>query len=266
MFALARPQDGFDSRIRHAEGIDILLSLDTSASMNIEDLGDRARIDIAKETMEKFIEGRGQDRIGIVTFSGEALTVVPPTLDYGLVLTQLRAIQSGVLRDGTAIGDGLALSVQRLRKSSARSRVIVLLTDGESNIGQVDPLTAGELAAGYQMRVYTIAIGKEGRVKVPIKRRGVLGEMLTSYQWMDNALNTELLEKIADRTGAKFFRVTEGEALKKVFAEIDRLERTPNPSTEKIRWEESFRRWALLALALMVLERMLKWWVWRAWI
>lgn len=253
IFALARPQNSFRQTQRNVSGVDILMVMDVSASMTIEDLSEKPRIGIAKETMEEFVRGRQNDRIGFVVFSGEALTMVPPTLDYGLLLKSLREVQVGNLKDGTAIGDGLALGVNRLRYSMAKSRVIILLTDGDSNVGKVDPATAGELAAGYGIRVYTIAIGREGRVLMPIRQQGPFGNTITHYQPFDNALNPDLLKKIAQSTNGKFYRVTEASALDSVFSEIDRLESSEVKSNEKIRYEDRFQgplRWGVLLLFL----------------
>lgn len=260
--ALARPQTSFRQTERTVSGIDILMVLDLSASMNIEDLSDRSRFEIAKETMENFIKGRQNDRIGFVAFSGEPVTLAPPTLDYGLVLKSLREARIGVLRDGTAIGDGLSLAVSRLRNSKAKSRVIVLLTDGDNNVGRVDPGTAGELALGYGIRVYTIAIGREGRVKMPIRQKGIFGDTVTTYQWFDNALNPELLQQIAKNTGGRFYRVTDEGALTSVFTEIDRLERTEVKSTERVRYDEEFEKPLKLGLLLLLMELILArgWW------
>lgn len=262
VFALARPQTSFTQLERSVSGIDIMMLLDVSASMAIEDLGDRSRLDIAKETMEHFIKGRNNDRIGFVMFSGEPLTLAPPTLDYGLVLKQLRDVQLNVLKDGTAIGDGLALAVGHLRASKAKSRVVVLMTDGENNVGQVDPLTAGELAAGYGIRVYTIAIGREGRVKLPIRQKGLFGKTITTYQWFDNQLNTDLLQKISALTHGKSYRVTEESALGDVFNEIDQLEKTQVKSTEHVRYEEIYQKPLKGGIAMLVVEQLLArgWW------
>ena len=260
--ALARPQNSFTQTERTVSGVDILVTLDVSASMEIEDLGDRSRMEIAKETIEAFVKGRTNDRIGFVMFSGEAVTLAPPTLDAGLVFKQIREAGTGRLKDGTAIGDGLALAVSHLRESKAKSRVIVLLTDGENNVGQIDPLTAGELAKGYGIRVYTIAIGREGRVKLPIKAQGPFGKTITTYQWFDNQLNTELLQEISRLTGGKAYRVTEETALHSVFAEIDRLEKTEIKSRDHVRYTEIFGkplRWgAILVTAEQILAR--TWW------
>ena len=263
ILALARPQTSFKQIDRTVAGIDIMMLLDVSASMNIEDLAERARIEVAKSTMEGFIQGRQNDRIGFVMFSGEPLTLAPPTLDYGLVLRALHQASIGVLRDGTAIGDGLSLAISHLRSSRAKSRVIILLTDGDNNVGQVDPATAGELAAGYGIRVYTIAIGREGRVKMPIRQRGPMGNTVTAYQWFDNALNPELLQQIAKNTQGKFYRVTDATALGSVFKEIDQLEKNEVKSHEKVRYDEWFQ-WPLkLGLLLLVIEQILQRVGWR---
>lgn len=262
VLSLARPQTSFTQLERSVSGIDIMMVLDVSASMAIEDLNDRPRIDVAKETMDHFVQGRSNDRIGFVMFSGEPLTLAPPTLDYGLVLKQLRDVELNVLKDGTAIGDGLALSVNHLRNSKARSRVVILLTDGENNVGQVDPMTAGELAAGYGIRVYTIAIGREGRVKLPIRQKGLFGKTITTYQWMDNQLNTELLQKISDLTKAKFFRVSDETTLNQVFGEIDQMEKTQIKSTEHVRYDEIFQKPLKLGIVVLLIEQVLArgWW------
>lgn len=254
--ALARPQNSFKMVQRTVQGIDIVMVLDFSQSMNIEDLGERSRMDVAKEMMERFIQGRQNDRIGFVAFSGEPLTLAPPTLDYGLVLKALRDAQIGILRDGTAIGDGLSVGINHLRKSTAKGRVIVLLTDGENNVGKVDPKTAGELAAGYGIKVYTIAVGREGRVRVPIRTKGIMGNTITNYQYFDNQLDPELLKLIASATQGKFYRASDESALQAVFQDIDRLEKTDVQSKEKMRFEEAFMTPLLAAVFLLVLSEL----------
>ena len=261
--ALARPQSSSRETERTMSGIDIMLLLDVSASMNIEDLADESRLSIAKRTMENFIKGRQNDRIGFAMFSGEGLTLAPPTLDYGLVLSEIRKVELGTLRDGTAIGDGLATAVNRLRSSTARSRIVILLTDGDSNIGQIDPLTAGDLAVGYGVKVYTIAIGKEGRVRLPIRRKSFTGDIVTSYQWFDNALNPQLLQEISQKTNAKFYRVQDLETLQGVFKEIDQLERTELKITEKIHYDERFAMFLFFGILCLVIEAVLRRAVWR---
>ena len=262
IMALARPQTSFRQIERTVSGIDIVMVLDVSPSMNIEDLAERSRLEVAKDTMEKFIKGRQNDRIGFVMFSGEPLSMAPPTLDYGLVLSALRQANIGILKEGTGIGDGLTVALGHLRNSKARSRVIVLLTDGDNNVGQVDPATAGELAAGYGIRVYTIAIGREGRVRMPIRHTGVFGNTITTYQWFENALNPELLKKISQLTGAKFYRVTDESTLDQVFGEIDQLERSDFRSAEKVHYDEAFQKPLLLGIVLLVIGQLLErgWW------
>ncbi len=263
IIALARPQSSFTQVERSANGIDIMLVMDVSLSMNIEDLSDRSRFDIAKEVMENFIKGRTTDRIGFVSFSGEAVTHAPPTLDYGLVMRSIRDVEMGVLKDGTAIGDGLAVAINRLRNSTAKSRVIVLLTDGDNNVGQVDPQTSGELAQGFGIKVYTIAIGREGRVRLPIRRKDAFGRMMpTQYTWFDNALNPKLLEEIAGATGGKFYRVTDEKALEGVFSEIDRLERTEVKTSQKTRYNDRFQTPLQFGVLLLLIAQLLAqgWW------
>jgi Ca-activated chloride channel homolog len=262
VISLARPQAAYRQTQRTVSGVEIIMVMDVSASMNIEDLADRARLDLAKDTMESFIRGRQNDRIGFVIFSGEPLTLAPPTLDYGLVLKALRDVETGVLKDGTAIGDGLSLAVSHLRNSKSKSRVIILLTDGDNNVGQVDPATAGELASGYGIKVYTIAIGREGRVKMPIRHKSLFGNTVTTYQYFDNALNPELLEQIAKSTGGKFYRVTEERALDSVFKEIDQLEKVDIKTSEKIKYNEGFEKPLKLGLVALLVEQVLArgWW------
>lgn len=188
--------------------------------------------------------------------------MVPPTLDYGLLLAALRKSETGTLKDGTAIGDGLAVAVNRVKNSKAKSRVIILLTDGENNVGQVDPLTAGDLASGYGIKVYTIAIGREGRVRMPIRRKGMLGETVTTYQWFDNQLNPELLKQISAATDGKFYRVEDKAGLEEVFSDIDRLEKSEIKTNEKVHYNEIFAKPLLASLLILALERILArlWW------
>ncbi len=263
ILALARPQTSYRQMERNTNGIDIMMILDFSASMNIVDLGERSRIEVAKDTMESFIKGRQNDRIGFVMFSGEPLTLSPPTLDYGLLLKALRQASIGVLKDGTAIGDGLALAIGHLKSSKAKSKVIILLTDGDNNLGQIDPATAGELAQGFGIRVYTIAVGREGRVNIPIKRRSLLGGEVVTYQQVENALNPELLKLIAKETQGKFYRVTDESTLEKVFREINQLEKSVVKAKEKVRYDENFQFPLRVGLVLLVLVQLLERLAWR---
>lgn len=262
IIGLARPQNSHRQTQRTVSGVDIMMVMDVSHSMNIEDLSERSRFEMAKDVMRSFVQGRQNDRIGFVAFSGEPITLAPPTLDYGLVLKSISDIEIGMLKDGTAIGDGLSIAVNRLRNSTAKSKVVILLTDGDNNVGQVDPATAGELAAGYGIRVYTIAMGREGRVKMPIRQKTPLGKVITTYQWFESALNPELLQHIAKITSGKFYRVTEATALESVYKEIDLLERSEVTTTEKVRYDERFMPFAKVALLMLALAWILKniWW------
>jgi Ca-activated chloride channel homolog len=263
IFSLARPQFSFRQTEKTMSGIDIVLVMDVSASMNAEDMGARSRIDIAQDMMERFIQGRQNDRLGFVMFSGEPLTLAPLTLDYGLLLRAVHQARIGILKDGTAIGDGLSLAVSNLRNSKAKSKVIVLLTDGDNNVGQVDPATAGALAAGYGIRVYTIAIGREGRVKIPIHHRDAFGNVMTTYQFQDNALNPELLKLIARDTHGKFYRVEDESTLAGVFKEIDQMEKNEMKAKEKIRYEEAYQKPLKLGVLTMLIGQVLEWGWWR---
>ncbi len=265
--ALARPQSPSKIQERKLSGVDIVVLLDVSLSMLIQDMGRGTRMDIAKETIEQFLVGRTSDRVGLVVFSGEPLTLAPPTLDYGLVLQQLRLVQPGKggMRDGTAIGDGLSLAVQRLHNSTAKSKVIVLLTDGDSNVGKVPPLNGGELAQGFGIKVYTIAAGTEGTVEQPLPQTNALGQTFYVKVRKENTLNTQLLEQISEMTKGKFYRVQDEKTLRRVFDEIDRLERSAVTQRERTLYEELFEPLALVALALLVLERLLALVIWRQW-
>jgi Ca-activated chloride channel family protein len=263
---LARPQSILRTQERSANGIDIVMVLDVSLSMLIQDMGEKNRMEIAKNTFRQFIEGRQSDRIGFVIFSGEPLTLAPPTLDYGLLISQLQTVEPGGngLKDGTAIGDGLALAVNRLKRSTAKSRVIILLTDGDSNVGRIDPLTAGELALGYGIKVYSVAIGTEGRVRQPFPQQTPLGTTYT-YVWVENKLNPSLLNEISNRTEGKFWRVQDQKALQEVFKSIDRLEKNVVTSKEKVHYQENFAPYVLLAVFSLILDQLLALVVWRRW-
>lgn len=246
IIALARPRHSYQKVRRNVEGIDIMMVLDLSASMRVEDFRDRNRLDTAKPIIRDFIKARLNDKIGFQVFSGEAVTLVPPTLDHGLVLQALDGAQLGDLKDGTAIGDALATAVARLKDSRAKSRVIVLLTDGDSNVGVVDPLTAGELAHGYGIKVYSIAIGRDGQVAIPMVTKDFFGRTVKTYQQFDSSINPELLKQISARTSGKFYRVQDDvKVLRDVFADINQLERTKIETVETTKYDERYQ-WPLL--------------------
>lgn len=266
IIALARPQKISKTQERNTNGIDIVMVLDVSLSMLIQDMGNRSRMDIAKDTFKNFIYARKSDRIGFVIFSGEPITLAPPTLDYGLLLQQLNQVQAGGggLRDGTAIGDGLALAIHRLKKSLAKSRIIILLTDGDNNVGRIDPITAGELAEGYGIKVYSIAIGTEGRVLQPLPQQTAMGVVYTKV-WVENRLNTKLLEEISSKTKGKFFRATDENALKSIFEEINQLEKSKIITRDLVRYDELYLGWLELGLAVLAINEALALIYWRRW-
>lgn len=264
VIALARPQTSYSKVRRSVEGIDIMLVLDLSASMRIEDFRDQNRLETAKPIIKAFIDGRPNDRVGFQVFSGEAVTMVPPTLDHAIVEQALRGAEIGDLKDGTAIGDALATAVGRMKESMAKSRVIILLTDGDSNVGAVDPLTAGELAKGFGIKVYAIAIGREGRVAMPFVQKDVFGRQVKTYQYFDSSINPELLMKIASLTGGKFYRVEDDvKVFRGVFRDIDQLERYKIETTEQVKHEEKFMRYLWAGIALFLLGFFVQHLAWR---
>lgn len=259
IFALARPQTS-DSKIkRNVEGIDIVFTLDISDSMLIEDMPPAEnRLESAKSIAKDFIEKRVSDRIGLVLFCGEAFTQVPPTLDYKILLTNLAQVKTGegLLKMGTAIGVALANAVARLKDSTAKSRVIILLTDGENNSGTIDPETALEVAKGYGLRVYTIGVGVDGMSQLPIYYQDAFGNKRKRYQPMHSSVNDDLLGKIASETGGKYYRATNTQALKNVFDDISKLERTKievNKFTKFTELFQNYLRWAVLIYIIAVL-------------
>ncbi len=252
--ALARPQTSFQKIRKNVEGIDIMLVLDISASMRIEDFRDSNRIETAKEIIKEFIQGRSSDKIGLEIFSGEPVTLVPPTLDYPVLIQALSSVEIGDLKDGTAIGDALAAAVGRLKESTAKSRVMILVTDGDSNIGQVDPLTGGELAKGFGIKVYTIAIGRNGRVAMPFVTKDVFGRKVKSYQYFDSSINPDLLKQISSMTNAKHYRVEDDvKQFRDVFHEIDQLERTKIETTEQTKYDEHFMKYIQMGLIILLI-------------
>jgi Ca-activated chloride channel family protein len=255
LVALARPQTSTSHQRRISEGIDVMIALDVSKSMTIEDVGenDKNRLDLAKETVKKFIAGRKDDRIGFMQFAGEGITLCPPTLDYDYLLTAVDMADVEALKDGTAIGDAIATSVNRLKDSTAKSRVIILMTDGDNNMGAIAPLTAGEIAVGYGIKVYAIAMGKEGIVNYPdtVTFFGVTKKVLRQTE---STINPTLLMKIAEETGGKFFRADDKDSMRRVFEEINKLERNQIETKDRVLWEEHFQGFLLVALILLIID------------
>ena len=221
--ALARPRTGARTENVTTEGINIVVAFDISSSMLAEDFQPLNRLEVAKARVKQFVSGREGDRIGVVAFAGEALTQVPLTVDYPVVLAAVENLQAGQLEDGTAIGTAIAVAANRLRDAPGRSRVMVLLTDGENNRGSLDPRTAARAAAEFGIRVYTIGVGSEGLAPVPVGR-GLFG---LRYENRPVRIDEPLLRDVARITGGRYFRARDAEALRSIYQQIDQLERAP---------------------------------------
>jgi Ca-activated chloride channel family protein len=257
IIALARPQTRNDEQMVTGEGIDIMLCLDISGSMLAQDFTPN-RMEAAKNVAGEFIDGRPTDRIGLVIFSGESFTMCPLTTDRSVLKTQLNNVQSGLLEDGTAIGSGLATGVDRLRSSTAKSKVIILLTDGENNKGMIDPNTAKEIAKSVGVRVYTVGMGTEGYAPVPVQTpNGVV------MQREKVNIDEKLLTQIALETGGKYYRAKDNESLKNIYNEIDQLEKSRFEVSAIRRYSEQFFPFAMAAAILLMLELLLRWTVFR---
>lgn len=250
--ALARPQSSSSGQNITTEGIDIIISLDISASMLAEDLKPN-RIKAAKKVAEKFIDARPSDRIGLVVFSGESFTQCPLTTDHAVVKNLFGGIESGMLADGTAIGEGLATAVNRIRNSKAKSKVIILLTDGVNNVGSIAPQTAGEIAKTFGIRVYTIGVGTRGLAPYPFRTQFGI-----QYQNVEVQIDEPVLKQIAAETGGKYFRATSTDQLSEIYQDIDKLEKTKIDVTEFRNKTEEFYPLVLIALILLGLDVLLR--------
>lgn len=251
--ALARPQTANTRIKKNIDGIDIVICLDVSDSMLIEDMKPLNRLEAAKETIKHFIEGRNSDRIGLVIFAGESFTLVPPTLDYQLILQRVEEITtaSGAkIKDGTALGVAMANAAGRLKDSQAKSRVMIFMTDGENNSGTIDPETGLGIAKGYGIKVYSIGIGKDGPTRIPVYARDVFGQKIKTYQPFESTVNEDLLNRMASETGGKFYRATNENALKKIFNDIDSLEKTKIDVNKYTNYTEQFPPYLIAALLL----------------
>jgi len=249
--AVAGPRSGGSSTETKSEGISIVLAVDVSSSMLAEDFVPSNRLDVAKEQSVEFVNGREFDRIGLVAFAGEALTRVPVTVDYEVLEAAIRGLRVGDLEDGTAIGTAIATASNRLRRAPGESKVVVLLTDGENTRGVLDPRTAAEAAASFDIRIYTIGVGTEGEARMPIGR-GVQGQL--RYQTLPVRLDEPLLRDIASSTGGRYFRATDHEALNRIFRQIDQLETTPVVTTRYTQFEEAYQLPLLIGLGALALE------------
>jgi Ca-activated chloride channel family protein len=254
--ALARPRTGRGLEDVSREGIDIVVALDISSSMLAEDFQPQNRLMVAKERLKQFIIGRPSDRIGIVAFAGEALTQVPLAVDQPVLLAAADNLQAGMLEDGTAIGTAIATAANRLRGSTARSKVMILLTDGENNRGAIDPRTAALAAASIGVRIYTIGVGTDGLAPVPVGR-GLFG---LRYENRPVRIDEALLQDVARTTGGRYFRARDGAALERIYEQIDQLERSPVRVRRYTRHEEHWRIPLGLALAAFALELALLAW------
>ncbi len=250
--ALARPQTGVSSENVLTEGIDIVLVVDISGSMLAEDLRPN-RLEAAKTVASDFVAGRSADRIGLVAFAGQAFTQAPLTFDYGVVRRLLAELEVGMIEDGTAVGMGLATAVKRLEASEAESKVVILLTDGRSNRGEIGPVTAARMAEALGVRVYTIGAGSQGTARVPVQ--DPLGG--TRYANMRVDIDEPTLREVAELTGGRYFRATDTESLAAIYAEIDELERTEVEIENFTRYTEEFPVPLGIGLLLLVAELVL---------
>ncbi len=257
ILALARPRTGARSESVTSEGINIVITFDISSSMLSEDFQPQNRLEVAKEKVRQFITGRKSDRIGLVAFSGEALTQVPLTVDYPVLHAAVDNLQAGQLEDGTAIGTAIATAANRLRDAPGRSRVMILLTDGENNRGSIDPRTAAKAAAQFGIKIYTIAVGSIGMAPVPVGR-GLTG---LRYEYRPVSIDEPLLRDIAQTTNGRYFRAVDAAALQRIYEQIDALERAPVRTRTYVRYAEQFR-WPL-ALALLALAMEVSLLAWR---
>jgi Ca-activated chloride channel family protein len=261
--AMARPQtEDISTRTKTTKGIDIVMAIDVSSSMLARDLKPN-RLAALKQVASEFILKRPSDRIGLVVYAGESYTKTPITSDKNIVLSALKDITYGQLNDGTAIGMGLATSVNRLKESQAISKVIILLTDGVNNAGFIEPQTAADLALEYNIKTYTIGLGTNGNALSPV---GYNADGTFRYGMRQVEIDETLLKEIAEATGGQFFRATDNEKLEAIYEEINKLEKTEIEEFKYYRYEEKFRPWVLLAGALLLLEWLMKITVFRSFI
>lgn len=253
--AMARPQtEDISTRTKTTKGIDIVMAIDVSSSMLARDLKPN-RLAALKEVAAKFIRERPNDRIGLVAYAGEGYTKTPITSDKSIVLSALREITYGQLNDGTAIGMGLATSVNRLKESKAASKIIILLTDGVNNSGFIEPQTAADLAIEFGIKTYTIGLGTNGNALTPVSYNS---DGSFRYGMRQVEIEEELLKDIAKVTGGKYFRATDNEKLEAIYEEINKLEKTEIEEFKYYRYEEKFRSWVFLAGGLLLFEWLLR--------
>jgi Ca-activated chloride channel family protein len=250
--ALSRPRSGAHAEDVTSEGINIVLAIDLSSSMLAQDFQPQNRLEVAKDVVKRFINARTSDRIGVVAFAAEALTQVPLTTDYPVVTGAVDNLAAGQLEDGTAIGTAIATAANRLRDAPGRSRVMILLTDGENNRGSIDPRTAAKAAAVFGIKIYTIGVGTEGMAPVPVGR-GLFG---LRYENRLVRIDEPLLVDIAKTTGGRYYRARDAAALQRIYQEINQLEREPVRTRSYVRYTELFR-WPLYLAALALVAELL---------
>jgi Ca-activated chloride channel family protein len=248
IIALARPQAVSSRENVSTEGIDIVLLLDISGSMLAEDFSPN-RLIAAKQVADEFVDGRVNDRIGLVIFSAESFTQCPLTTDYPVLKSLLKEVKNGMIADGTAIGLALANGVNRLKDSKAKSKVMILLTDGVNNRGEIDPITAAKIAATYNIRVYTVGVGAQGEAPYPVETPFGIQRRLIPVD-----LDEKTLTAVADMTGGKYYRATDNKKLKAIYKEIDQLERSKIEVTDYKRYSELFYGWLAAGLVALLLE------------
>ena len=260
ILALARPQRSDAKVKRNVEGLDIVIVLDISDSMLIEDMKPFNRMESAKDTLIKFVKLRSSDRIGVVIFAGEAFTLVPPTLDYELIIDRVSKITTAAkarIKDGTAIGVGAASGAARLKDSQAKSRVMIFMTDGENNSGTIDPETGLEIAKGYGIKIYSIGVGRSGKTSIPVMSQDMFGNPVKRYQPFESTVNDDLLGRMASETGGKYFRASKEDSLIGVFKEINSLETTKIEDNKYVQYKEYFYLFAVTGLILFFLSQIL---------
>lgn len=252
IMVLARPQSTNSWQNSSTEGIDIMLAMDISSSMLAQDLKPN-RLEAAKDVAASFINGRQNDNIGLVVFAAESFTQCPLTTDHTVLLNLFKDIQPGIIQDGTSIGLGLANAVSRIKDSQAKSKVIILLTDGVNNAGEIAPVTASEIAKTFGVRVYTIGVGTQGEAPYPFQTAFGI-----QYQNVPVEIDEPTLKQIAATTGGQYFRATDNASLRAIYEEIDQMEKTKISVQEFSKKQEEYMQWALLVLLLLLVEVLLK--------
>ena len=250
--AIARPQLNNSWSNKTTEGIDIVMALDISTSMLARDFSPN-RVEAAKDVAAQFVSGRPYDNIGLVIFAGESFTMCPMTVDHAVLLNLIKTVECGMLEDRTAIGDGLATAINRIKDGPAKSKTIILLTDGTNNAGDIAPVTAAEIAATFGIRVYTIGVGTQGEALYPVQTPYGI-----TYKPYPVEIDETTLRNIASKTGGEYFRATDKSALKDIFEEIDKLEKTKLSVTQFNKKEEVFMPWILLAFLLLCADIILR--------